>query len=178
MADSVVYFAESQWEGMGSVFKIGFSTNLERRADALRVGHPSLRIVASAPGDYGVEQVVHSLFQKERFQGEWFKSSPGIVNLAAYCREVGKFPQSFWDAAEAERFRRYVNALAAIANSKAAGAIRGIRSPRLRAVKVVESVTQCVRRADRYGGSLEHHSIVAQYERNHHKALSDWRKGE
>lgn len=59
--------------------KIGFTNDIKRRLDQLRVTSPSeLKVLLTLPGDMQTEAAYHERFSKYRLHGEWFKFGPKL----------------------------------------------------------------------------------------------------
>jgi hypothetical protein len=72
----VIYFAR-----FGDKVKIGFTTNLRGRLDAI----PHDEILGTAPGMLADEKRCHAAFAHLREQGEWFRAEP---DLLAFIKDV------------------------------------------------------------------------------------------
>jgi hypothetical protein len=71
----LVYFIT----GAPGFVKIGYTTDLAKRIQALQIGCPLvIEVLAFARGDRGVEQDYHYKFRAWRQSGEWFKLCPDI----------------------------------------------------------------------------------------------------
>lgn len=69
-----VYFAQAT---SGGPIKIGFSTRATRRRPELQTGNPErLTYIAFIPGSREDERALHSRFQADRLEGEWFNQGP------------------------------------------------------------------------------------------------------
>lgn len=78
-----VYFFLS--EGLSAV-KIGHSKSVGRRFSQLQTGHPSrLFYVGCLVGDKRMEAAIHSRFDFQRLEGEWFTYNEEIVE---FCKEI------------------------------------------------------------------------------------------
>lgn len=67
-SESFVYLVSS-----GNKYKIGFSTNIERRVRAFNTASPiPFRILAIVPGGKALEGDLHKQFQDRYVSGEWF----------------------------------------------------------------------------------------------------------
>lgn len=65
---SVVYFVS-----VGDHIKIGFTSNLKARLQAIGCGTPKeLTLIATVPGGRALEMAVHSRLAAHRVKGEWF----------------------------------------------------------------------------------------------------------
>lgn len=88
----VVYFAERH-----GFVKIGTTTNLTRRVDALDRGDSAIAgmlilpvtIRAVMPGDHKVEYAIHELFQALRYDGEWFLFDEPLVGFVESVAAAG-----------------------------------------------------------------------------------------
>ena len=78
--ESVVYFISIAGSETAPV-KIGIAANLEKRLGALQVSHyETLTVLAFVPGDRDRECEIHQRV-KGRIRGEWFKRTPGLVEV-------------------------------------------------------------------------------------------------
>lgn len=58
---------------VGDDFKIGYSTNVDKRIRQLETASPAtVQLIAVAPGDRQLEQKLHQEFTDERIRHEWF----------------------------------------------------------------------------------------------------------
>lgn len=69
-----------------SRIKIGFSSNPWARIKELRTTIPSLKILATEPGDFDLETKVHQMFAHSRKDGEWFIASQDLIDYVAKLR--------------------------------------------------------------------------------------------
>lgn len=75
-----VYFIQA---GKNGPIKIGWTTSLEERIDALQTGCPfRLRVLAAIEGTKQDEAAYHRQFAEHRMRGEWFKNCEAIRDLA------------------------------------------------------------------------------------------------
>lgn len=65
------------------LYKIGVSTNPASRMDSLRTGNPRIALVATMPGGFATEKVLHAAFAPTRHRGEWFVRSPLLMRFVA-----------------------------------------------------------------------------------------------
>ncbi len=72
--DGVIYFIEcSHW------VKIGFSSSLEIRLEALQAGCPiAFYLLGTIPGSRSDEMHIHSVIREYRHRGEWFHLTPDL----------------------------------------------------------------------------------------------------
>lgn len=76
-----VYFLE-----MGEFIKIGFSSNVGKRMEALSGGVPQeVRLLHDMPGTFEDETELHKRFKHLRARGEWFRKEP---ELLAYIEKI------------------------------------------------------------------------------------------
>jgi hypothetical protein len=70
----LIYFIATESD---SAVKIGYtSTNPISRLAALQTGHhEKLRLIAVTEGDEAYERQLHSIFEDDRLEGEWFRPS-------------------------------------------------------------------------------------------------------
>jgi hypothetical protein len=74
-----VYFIQAK---SGGPIKIGTAENVFRRLRGLQQGNASrLRIVATMPGDRGLEQELHQRFRAFRMHGEWFEPGEELLGF-------------------------------------------------------------------------------------------------
>jgi hypothetical protein len=79
----VVYFIRA-----GDMIKIGTTTTLPSRMDALAVSTPEkLEILLVVPGGRTEERQVHALFREDRVRGEWFRPSERLAEFIAERRD-------------------------------------------------------------------------------------------
>lgn len=77
----IVYFVQGTISGL---IKIGTTTNLKKRLQALRTGSAEpLVLLGAIPGGDREEQAFHARFGSQRVQGEWFSPSPELLRIAA-----------------------------------------------------------------------------------------------
>lgn len=76
-----VYIFEFQ-----QVYKIGFSTDVQKRRTQLQQSLPDyIQIIGSFPANKNIEQKLHNIFKHKRIRGEWFKLSINdIKKLLSY----------------------------------------------------------------------------------------------
>jgi hypothetical protein len=67
---SVVYV---MWRMSDGLVKIGYSTDVGKRLQALRTQHGSLDVLFTFPGGREVERQHHERFAVHRVKGEWFR---------------------------------------------------------------------------------------------------------
>lgn len=79
--NGLIYFIHM--ENNMKVFKIGYTTDLKRRLEALQVAHPySLHVYATIENvSKKQETELHHLFKKNHVRGEWFAITPDIIDL-------------------------------------------------------------------------------------------------
>ena len=79
--EQVVYFAQG---AISQLIKIGTTTNLKKRLQALRTGSPEpLVLLGAIPGGDQEERELHQRFSSQRINGEWFSPSPELLRAAA-----------------------------------------------------------------------------------------------
>lgn len=77
---SRVYFIEA---GDGGPIKIGLSLDVAARLVTLQASNPlPLRLLATMPGDHGIERELHRRFKGERLNGEWFRGDGEVRRFA------------------------------------------------------------------------------------------------
>ena len=82
-----VYFIR---EGVQGPIKIGWSKSPEARIAALQTANPNpLVLLGKIPGPMEEERRIHSIFDRDRIQGEWFRPSPVLLSFVR-----GKFPMA------------------------------------------------------------------------------------
>lgn len=75
-----VYFLESS---DGTAVKIGFSTNIPLRIQALKPKHPGIKLIGTMPGGYHKEHALHRKFSEYRLSGEWFATAEPVRKFIA-----------------------------------------------------------------------------------------------
>lgn len=76
---SYVYFIQAGTDGP---VKIGVTSNIMKRMDALQVGHhEQLILLGSVAGGYEVEKHWHTRWSAHHIRGEWFKPDDALL----YC---------------------------------------------------------------------------------------------
>lgn len=75
-----VYFIEAQ-----GFIKIGFTSNLPQRIQAIRSGIPygETILLHDIPGDFDLEVDMHRKFSHLRERGEWFRKEPELLDFIA-----------------------------------------------------------------------------------------------
>ena len=74
---------------IGDRVKIGFTTSLDARIQALQIGSPDpFELLGSVPGIKAEEKDAHEIFARDRVAGEWFALTPELQEYIA--RKVGK----------------------------------------------------------------------------------------
>jgi hypothetical protein len=80
---SVIYFVQAVG---GGPIKIGRTSQLDRRLAAFATAnHAPMVLLATEPGAWEREQVLHRKFRADRLKGEWFSPS---TSLLAYIGEL------------------------------------------------------------------------------------------
>lgn len=76
----MVYFV--RFPGLGFI-KIGTTTNLKKRLDALRTSVPDgdLEVLLLLPGSYDLERSMHRQFRHLRVRGEWFRADDELLDF-------------------------------------------------------------------------------------------------
>lgn len=75
---SQVYFIQA---GECGPVKVGFTSNLKERLDALQVGHPeNLRLLGARQGGPAEEAELHRRLAAHRVRGEWFAPAPEVLS--------------------------------------------------------------------------------------------------
>lgn len=83
-----IYFIRPK--GMPGPIKIGLSSKVDQRAEALSVWSPwPLEIIGTVPGTWADEQYLHSCFHDHRSHGEWFKETPELISAVAEVIAAG-----------------------------------------------------------------------------------------
>ncbi|MDX2528038.1 GIY-YIG nuclease family protein [Streptomyces europaeiscabiei] len=83
----VVYFIRFQ-----NTVKIGRTTNVKRRLEALATAAPGAELLATEPGWARRERLLHSKFAFYRTAGEWFALGPGLVDYINKLRKAAGQP--------------------------------------------------------------------------------------
>lgn len=74
-----VYFVQARKMGL---IKIGYSTNVQKRLQALSTGCPdALDLLCVVKGNQRLESSIHQKFAEERVKGEWFSPSSRILSF-------------------------------------------------------------------------------------------------
>ena len=85
-SEGFVYFitAGPRWK---SPIKVGWALDPTRRIRELQTGNPrNLKLISSAPGDIGLEQLIHSILREYRLAGEWFRPATEVCLFADEAR--------------------------------------------------------------------------------------------
>lgn len=78
--------------------KIGFTTNLEGRLEALRTASPGgLTLLTTICGTLGAESYLHHMFAKDRISGEWFTPTTALLDVIEQAQQYGNIcvPKEF-----------------------------------------------------------------------------------
>jgi len=71
--NSYVYLAYMNTDYKGnSIVKIGYSKNPKKRIEDLKTGNPNIVLLTYATGSMNTEKILHNMFLKNIFNGEWF----------------------------------------------------------------------------------------------------------
>lgn len=71
----MIYFVKNY----GAFVKIGTSVSVDERCKTLQTANPrNLRVIAVLEGSFQTETGLHTLFEKSRKRGEWFKYTEEI----------------------------------------------------------------------------------------------------
>lgn len=68
--DGIIYIMISTRTGL---HKIGFTRDIDRRLQNIRLGDPSIEIVKSYPGSMRLEREIHEIFFRQHVEREWFR---------------------------------------------------------------------------------------------------------
>jgi hypothetical protein len=91
-----VYFVQA--EDGGSI-KIGRSSNPVLRLASLQTSHPKkLQILATCPGDFGLEGRIHDRLSRFREHGEWFRENDALATIIAMIRENAELVDPYLSA--------------------------------------------------------------------------------
>ena len=84
--NGVVYFIHMK--GNLEMFKIGYSTNLNKRLESLQIGNPHVLCVYKIIDNVSrkIETRLHHLFRKNHIRGEWFSITPEMID--SVCNAV------------------------------------------------------------------------------------------
>lgn len=75
--------------------KIGRARDVEKRFQALQIGHPgTLKILAVHQGDVAEERIIHKRFAANKVRGEWFHATPVILDFALNGGPIVQVAQS------------------------------------------------------------------------------------
>ena len=80
--DGEVYFFEAEHDGVRLV-KIGHTVKGSKRIYQLKSDYPGGRVLAAVKGGTIEEYVLHRMFGADCHSGEWFRSTPRLMNLIA-----------------------------------------------------------------------------------------------
>jgi|ERR1043166_932612 hypothetical protein len=80
----VVYFLQAQ---TGGPIKIGWSSDIKQRLDALQPGCPyPLNVLLCVRGSFADEQLLHQKFARFRLHGEWFEAAEEVLKYILSVR--------------------------------------------------------------------------------------------
>lgn len=78
----------------GSVIKIGWTLDPERRLLTLDCGSPvPLVLIGAMRGTQAEEAALHARFRAQRVKGEWFKACPDLVAIAEMAARMWNAPR-------------------------------------------------------------------------------------
>lgn len=79
--NGLVYFIHMK--GNLEMFKIGYSTNLNKRLESLQIGNPHVLCVYKTIDNVSrkIETRLHHLFHKNHIRGEWFAITPEMIDF-------------------------------------------------------------------------------------------------
>lgn len=93
--DTRIYFARciaANGADMGAI-KIGCSCDVERRQSQVETLLPfSMETIATCPGDFFDEYLLHFWLRNDRISGEYFHDRGEVMRLAERATRTGKFP--------------------------------------------------------------------------------------
>lgn len=73
-----IYFIQGE---CGGPIKIGYTIDLAQRLKSLQTGYPDrLELLFAFPGNPEDEKKMHDYFKDFRLQGEWFRSTPEVLD--------------------------------------------------------------------------------------------------
>lgn len=82
----MIYFVQ---HGDGGPIKVGTTTNLKRRIEALQNASPeNLKLLATIDGGPNEEKILHSIMREERLRGEWFNPSSLVLSIVKKAKET------------------------------------------------------------------------------------------
>lgn len=82
----MIYFIKTK-----KAVKIGVSVDPEARLKELQVGNPfPLKIAATLPGHFATEKELHSVFERFRLKGEWFRYDGHLRACIESCKDSGR----------------------------------------------------------------------------------------
>ena len=88
---AIIYLIEAPKAGM---IKIGRTTDLRERFDALRTASPvPIRVMAWTIDRPRLERELHKRYAHNRQQGEWFIASAGLRNIASQWLALRPLPE-------------------------------------------------------------------------------------
>lgn len=78
-----VYFLEA-----GGFIKIGFSSAVKRRIQALATGSPhDAVLIGTMRGNVATEKALHAQFDAYRRRGEWFEKGPALMEFIGHLED-------------------------------------------------------------------------------------------
>lgn len=82
----MIYFIKSK-----SFVKIGVASDPNVRLKELQTGNPfKLKIAATIPGHFVTEKELHSVFDRFRLEGEWFRYDGHLKACIEACSDPGR----------------------------------------------------------------------------------------
>lgn len=95
-----VYFLQGEVnDASGLLIKIGCSGWPVTRIRQLRTNHKKVELLAMVPGGKMEEAICHSVFDGNRYSGEWFYPSNRLMDFVQFCRESGTLPSQIAEVA-------------------------------------------------------------------------------
>lgn len=74
----LIYILKDKGTGL---YKIGVTTNLNKRFESIRTGNPSIKLIHVMEGDGSTEMAYHWNFKRKLIIGEWFKLDANDLKL-------------------------------------------------------------------------------------------------
>lgn len=83
----MIYFVQT---ADNQYIKIGYAGDVQKRLGSLQTGNPNaLKLVGTQPGEQATERQLHQRFGRLRAQGEWFATTPELVEYIAHAAALG-----------------------------------------------------------------------------------------
>ncbi len=95
MKPTTIYFAACKAPNGSDIgaIKVGCSANVKKRAKALSAGQPyTCTILATCPGSFLEEAVLHEWLRADQISGEFFHDTAEVRRLISSTRETSRMP--------------------------------------------------------------------------------------